>query len=305
MPSTATPLVVGTFSPSVLLRVARATGRFAVSNLEVAEPPVPSSPAPFRARADGSMQAALTSPDNVIAYRFLRHNPLGGPRDVRIVKAVDRGLGLGLYAGTSIRSLDDLRGTVVGVDVAASGFAIALFEILAGAGLDAGADYQVAELGSTPQRLEALLEGRCSATMLNATSAVRADDAGLSLLAPVTAVATPYLGTVLAVQGPPSPEVRALADVLTETGSAIVAGAARDAALVEAEAVGLPGHLAKRYVDLMADPEHGLVPGGAVETIALEALVALRTSRLGSGDPDRAALAAATDPAHGLVDDRP
>lgn len=305
MPSTATSLVVGSFSPSVLLRVARSTGRLAAAGLEVTEQPVPSSPAQFRALADGSMHAALTSPDNVIAYRFLPSNPLGGPRDVRIVAGIDRGLGLGLYAGPSARSIGDLRDTVVGVDVAASGFALALFEILDRAGLVAGTDYRVAELGSTPQRLDALLDGKCSATMLNATSAVRAEDAGLPLLASVTDVASPYLGTVLAVQGAPTTEVRALADVLTDTGAVIVSGAAREPALVEAEAVGLPGHLAKRYVDLLADPEQGLVSGGAVETAALESLVALRRARLGSDDPDLAALAAATDPASGLTDLRP
>src|SRR5215210_4589317 len=95
-----TPLVVGTFSPSVLLRVARRTGVLDRNDVVVEERPVPSAPGQFAALADGSLDAALTSPDNVVAYRFLPGNPLGRTLDVRIVAAVDRGLGLALYAGS-------------------------------------------------------------------------------------------------------------------------------------------------------------------------------------------------------------
>jgi ABC-type nitrate/sulfonate/bicarbonate transport system substrate-binding protein len=297
-------LVVGTFSPSVLLRTARRTGMLAAHGLDVREEPVPSSPAQFRALADGSLDAALTSPDNVVAYRFLPTNPLGSTRDVRIVAAVDRGLGLALYARAGTRSVESLRGAVVGVDVATSGFAFVLLELLARAGLTTGADYELVELGSTPRRLDALLDGRCAATMLNAGSDLRADDAGLARLAGVTAVAAPYLGTVLAVQGDPSPQVRAFAGALRETAGAILAGPAREAALDEAAATGLPRHLTERYVDGLADPDHGLVADGWVDPVSLEAVVALRRRHTPAADgPDP--LAGATDPAGGLIDVTP
>jgi ABC-type nitrate/sulfonate/bicarbonate transport system substrate-binding protein len=290
-----TPLVVGSFSPSVLVRVARRTGALAAAGLDVREEPVPSSPAQFRALAEGALGAALTSPDNVVAYRFLPDNPLGGTRDVRIVAAVDRGLGLALYARPDIETVADLRGAVVGVDVAASGFAFALLAILARAGLAVG-DVELIELGSTPKRLQALLDGRCVATMLNAGNDLRADDAGLHRLADVTTVASPYLGTVLAVQGEPSPEVRRLADALQLTTAAVLSGEARAVALEEAEATGLPPHLAQRYVDVLADPVHGLVPDGVADLASLESVVALRRAH----SPD--ALADATAPAGGLLD---
>lgn len=289
------PLVVGSFSPSVLLRVARRTGALADRRLEVREEPVPSSPAQFRALADGTLDAALTSPDNVVAYRFLADNPLGGARDVRIVAAIDRGLGLGLYARPGVTSVADLRGATVGVDVAASGFAFALLEIFARAGLTR-ADVELVELGSTPKRLRALLDDRCAATMLNAGNDLRADDAGLVRLADVTSVASPYLGTVLAVQGEPTPEVRRLADALQATTAAVLSGDARDLALEEAQATGLPAHLAVRYVDRLADPDHGLVPDGVADLASLDSVVALR--RAHSSD----ALGTATSPAGGLLD---
>jgi ABC-type nitrate/sulfonate/bicarbonate transport system substrate-binding protein len=294
-----TPLVLGTFSPSVLLRVARRTGVLDRCRLVVEERAVPSSPAQFSALADGSLDAALTSPDNVIAYRFLPDNPLGGTRDVRIVAAVDRGLGLALYASAGTPDVAALRGKVVGVDVAASGFAFALYEILGRAALGRS-DYRLAELGSTPKRLEALLEGRCAATMLNAGNDLKADDAGLVRLADVISVASPYLGTVLAVQGDPSPAVRSLAAALLVTADDLREGRSREAAVEEAVATGLAPHLAELYVDRLLDPDHGLVPGGIVDRASLTTVVDLRRRHV----PPQVAelLERAVEPASGLVD---
>ena len=300
MTAAAKTLAVGTFSPAVLLRVARRTERLERRGLLVEERAVPSSPAQFQALADGTLDAALTSPDNVVAYRFLPGNPLGAARDVRIVAAVDRGMGLGLYAAAGTPDVGALRGTTVGVDVAASGFAFALFEILERAGLGRD-DYELAELGSTPRRLEALLDGRCAATMLNAGNELTADDAGLVRLADVTEVATPYLGTVLAVQGEPTPAVRALVEALCETAGAIATGSAYEAAVSEAQGAGLSHELAQRYVERLLDPDRGLVGSGRVDRESLDAVVELRRRHL----PLAAAelLAGATDPASGLVDD--
>ena len=65
-----------------------------------------SSPAQFRSLLDGELDVALTSPDNVLAYRFNPGNPLGGLADVRIVAAVDRGMGLGLYGRPGTTAAD-------------------------------------------------------------------------------------------------------------------------------------------------------------------------------------------------------
>ena len=90
-------LVVGAFTPSVLLDLARSTGRLDRAGIVVRTVPVASSPAQFRDLIGGGQDVALTSPDNALAYRFSPSNPLGAVADVRIVAAVDRGLGLGLY----------------------------------------------------------------------------------------------------------------------------------------------------------------------------------------------------------------
>ncbi|MGY1620161.1 ABC transporter substrate-binding protein [Geodermatophilus sp. SYSU D00691] len=267
-------LVVGAFSPSVLLSLARRTGRLAEAGLDPEEVPVASSPGQFRSLLAGELDVALTSPDNVLAYRFSPGNPLGELLDVRIVGAVDRGLGLALYARTGV---DSLRGARVGVDVPTSGFALAMYALAESLGVGRD-EYELVALGSTPRRLAALLAGDCDATMLNAGNELVAEERGCRRLAAVADRCAPYLGTVLAVAGEAHLEpARALAGVLAGTADAVLAGELDDlAADVAAERLGLSPELARRHVARLRSPAEGLVPHGAVDPAGLATIAGLR-----------------------------
>ncbi|HEY6744757.1 MAG TPA: hypothetical protein VI357_03470 [Mycobacteriales bacterium] len=265
-------LTLGTFTPSVLLRVARRTGRLDDAGLVVTESAVPSSPGQFAALLDGSLDAVLTSPDNVLAYRYSPTNPLQRTADARMVSAVDRGMGLGLYARCSP---EDLRGAAFGVDVPTSGFAFAMYALAESIGLDRG-DYELVTLGSTPRRLRALLAGECAATMLNAGNELHAEAAGLTALATVKDTLPPYLGTVLAVVGDAG-AAAPLARVLTATAAEIAGGGLDGEVVAEAgAALELPEDLARRYLARLRDPADGLVPDGVVDPESIRTLVDLR-----------------------------
>ena len=269
-----TSLTLGSFTPSVLLRVARGTGALADAGLDVTETPVPSSPGQFSALLDGSLDAVLTSPDNVLAYRYSPTNPLGRTADARIVSAVDRGLGLALYAAAEPA---ELRGGTFGVDVPGSGFAFAMYALAESVGLGRD-DYEVVALGSTPKRLQALLRGECAATMLNAGNELHAEAAGYRALAAVSRTCAPYLGTVLAVVGDARLEPAGrLATALARTAADVVAGRLDGPTTAEAAgALGLPAPLAERYLARLKDPTEGLVPDGVVDLAAIRTIVDLR-----------------------------
>ncbi|WP_157245282.1 ABC transporter substrate-binding protein [Nonomuraea typhae] len=273
------------------LRVARRLGLLDARGLTVTEEPVTSSPGQFRALLDGRVDAALTSPDNVLAYRFTAANPLGKTADVRIVSAVDRGLGLGLYARPGAEGA-----VVAGVDVPGSGFAFGLYALMEHLGLGG---YRVEPIGSTPRRLQALLTGECGVTMLNAGNELIAEDRGMVRLAGLAEVCRPYLGTVLTVVGDRRlAAARELAAALRECTAHILDGRADELVLEEAGRVlGLSGHLAPRYLERLKDPVEGLVPGNTVDLDALRSVLALRVRHL----PDEG-LAGALDPARGLID---
>jgi ABC-type nitrate/sulfonate/bicarbonate transport system substrate-binding protein len=295
-------LAVGSFTPSVLLDVARSTGRLAAQQLEVTEVAVTSSPAQFRSLLDHELDVALTSPDNVLAYRFDPANPLGELADVRIVAAIDRGMGLGLYGRPGTMPAD-LTGARVGVDVATSGFALALYALADSLGVTRDR-YEVVALGSTPRRLEALLAGECVATMLNAGNELIAEERGCVRLASVGERLSPYLGTVLAVAGTAHLDAaQRLSGALLDTARGIVDGElVAEAATSAARRLGLGEGLAQRYVDRLRDPREGLVPDGVVDRGALETLVRLRTGYLPRPGRDGAdVLAAALDEDSGLV----
>jgi ABC-type nitrate/sulfonate/bicarbonate transport system substrate-binding protein len=295
-------MTLGTFTPSVLLRVARRTGQLADDGLDVTEAAVPSSPAQFEALLDGSLHAVLTSPDNVLAYRYSPTNPLRRTADARIVAAVDAGMGLGLYAR---RTPEDLRGARFGVDVPTSGFAFAMYALAEDLGL-ARTDYDLVTLGSTPKRLAALLAGECEATMLNAGNELHAEAAGLQPLATAAGSLSPYLGTVLAVVGEAHLDVAdRLAVVLIRTACSIADGRLDDEVVTEAgDALGLEGPLARRYLDRLKDPREGLVTDGAADPAAIRTLVDLRRRYRpepveGAGGTD--VFAPALEPGSGLV----
>ncbi|HYG94938.1 MAG TPA: PhnD/SsuA/transferrin family substrate-binding protein [Nocardioides sp.] len=297
-----TSIVVGSFTPSVLLDVARETGRLAQRDLEVAEVPVTSSPAQFRSLLDGELDVGLTNPDNVLAYRFNPGNPLGRLVDARIVAAIDRGMGLGLY-GRPGTSAGDLVGARVGVDVATSGFALALYALAESIGV-AREDYELVALGSTPRRLEALLAGDCAATMLNAGNELIAEQHGCVRLASAAELLSPYLGTVVAVVGAAHLEVaEQLSAALLETAREIAEGRLDEETSGSAKRrLDLDDTLAMQYLARLRDPRDGLVPDGVVDRAALETLVRLRTRYLPTPGPEGGDLLdSALDEDSGLV----
>jgi ABC-type nitrate/sulfonate/bicarbonate transport system substrate-binding protein len=293
---------VGTFSPPVVLDLAASSGLLEAVGLEVTEHPVSTSPAQFRSLVDGDLQVALTSPDNVLAYRFNPGNPLGELLDARIVGGVDRALGLGLYGRPGLTA-DGLRGARVGVDVPSSGFALALYALADRLGVRRD-EYDLVALGSTPKRLEALLAGECDATMLNAGNDLLAEQAGCLRLAGLTDHVAPYLGTVVAVVGAEHlPSARLLLRALSETCGQILDGSL-DVEVVEAarRRLGLDEALARRYVERMRSPDDGLVDDGLVDRAALETLVSLRKAHLPTMVDGHDVMDAALAEDSGLVD---
>jgi ABC-type nitrate/sulfonate/bicarbonate transport system substrate-binding protein len=278
-----------------LLRVARRTGQLADAGLEVTEAPVPSSPAQFESLLAGRLDAVLTSPDNILAYRYSPTNPLRRTADARIVSAVDRGLGLGLYGSAT-------RGGRFGVDVPTSGFAFAMYALAESLGLRRD-DYDLVTLGSTPKRLAALLAGECEATMLNAGNELHAEAAGLRPLATAADTLSPYLGTVLAVVGDTRLELAdRLAVVLIRTASGIADGRLDAEVVAEAaDALDLPEELAHRYLRRLKDPAEGLVTDGVVDPGALRTLVDLRRRYRPESVDGADVFAPALEPASGLV----
>jgi hypothetical protein len=295
---------LGVFSPSIVVGVAAATGALERAGINVEEVPATSSSQLFGALLAGELDAVLSNPDNVLAYRGSAANPLGRAADIRILAAVDRGLGLSLFAGPGVDPTTGLRGGVLAVDVAVSGFAFVAYELLARQGLRRELDYEIRAVGTTPRRATVLAAGECTMTVLNAGADLRAEAAGCRRVARASSLG-PYLGSVLAALGDhvdddPDP-LRALASVILTTSRELGHGRLDEiAAPVTAARLGLDPDGVHRYLTMLADPREGLVADGRVEAGSLTTVCWLR-DRYGEAGPDLASLVA---PDSGLIDDR-
>ena len=283
---------IGTFTPSLLIDIARSTGRLDRAGLDVTEVPVPSSPAQFRSLESGELDVVMTSPDNVLAYRFLSTNPLGHNLAVDILAGVDRGLGLSLCLAPSVGDVADVRGRVVGVDVPQSGFAFVAFALLERAGLSAD-DYEVESLGSTPRRAAALTAGTCAATVLNAGNELRASASGCRVVSTVADIG-PYLGTVMAALPEGDPTIAGartrLAEAVIDTARDIVTGRLRREVLEAAgRLLGLEDREAGAHHECLLDRAHGLITDGRVDEASINTLIDLRRRHSPSPDLDAVA----------------
>jgi ABC-type nitrate/sulfonate/bicarbonate transport system substrate-binding protein len=274
-----THLNVGTFTPSLLIDLARSSGALQRAGLDVNESLVPSSPAQFISLEAGEFDVVLTSPDNVLAYHFLSNNPLRRSIPLQIICAIDRGLGLSLCTAANIAHVEELRGKVLAVDVPRSGFAFVAYALLGMEGLFPG-DYVIESLGSTPRRADALIEGAVSVTILNAGNELRAVGVGCSNISPVSDLG-PYLGSVLATLAGHEDSANEVnlrfADVLLTTVQEIVAGE-READVIEAATrlLYLNEREAQDHYACLRDPTTGFVEGGRVDSASIETLVELR-----------------------------
>jgi ABC-type nitrate/sulfonate/bicarbonate transport system substrate-binding protein len=289
-------LNVGTFTPSLLIDLARSSGAFHRAGLDVNESLVPSSPAQFTSLEAGEFDVVFTSPDNVLAYHFLSANPLQRSIPLQIICGIDRGLGLSLCTAASIANPEELRGQILGVDVPQSGFAFVAYALLERAGLRPG-DYVIESMGSTPRRTDALIAGACAVTILNAGNELRAVGAGCSIVSPVADLG-PYYGTVLATlagrEGGVAEVNLRFADALLATTREIVASE-READVVEAamRLLNLSEREAQDHYECLRDPTTGFVASGRVDRASIATLVDLR--RTYSPTPELDAIMGAID----------
>jgi hypothetical protein len=267
-------VTVGQFSRSPVLAAASALGIDTRHGLSISTEPVRSSPAQFASLRDRQIDVAITSPDNVLLYATTRDNPLGEQLPVRMIRAVDRGLGLGLFTQPSISTPEALQRAVIGVDVVRSGFAMLLFAMLTR--LDAStAGMTFPEIGSTPMRLQSLRRGEVDGTILNAESRIAALASGMREWSTSADVAPGYLGTVVAVPADLDPQlVRSLTGMWDEATQWLLEAAETDVAACLGATDPVLG--SADYVGLIRDPAFGLVATSTIDVADLRTLAAIR-----------------------------
>ena len=157
--------------------VAQEKGYFKKHGVEPTLTITPGSIAMAKDLYAGNFDLALTAADNMIAYNEGQgETDLGGTPDFVVLFGVDPGM-LQIMAAPQIKSLADLKGKTIAVDAMTSGFAFVLNDALAKQGI-AISDVTWDKVGGGAQRLQALLEGKQDATLLNAPLDIAAEAKG-------------------------------------------------------------------------------------------------------------------------------
>ncbi|CAG2155274.1 hypothetical protein LMG31506_05357 [Cupriavidus yeoncheonensis] len=146
----------------------------------------------------GTAQIALTSVDNVLAYRSGQGETANGSApDLVAFMGGDHGF-LSLMSQPEITSVSQLRGRTLSVDALTTGFAFLLREILV-ANHVALTDVVFDAAGGTGNRYRALVAGQHDGTLVRTPFERLAERQGCNVLASAKSLFADYLGTVGAV----------------------------------------------------------------------------------------------------------
>jgi ABC-type nitrate/sulfonate/bicarbonate transport system substrate-binding protein len=186
------------------LVVALRRGELAALGLDATLSLTQSSAEQLATLAAGGYDLIHTAPDNVINFdtnpAAFGADPASGARAVMLLGGSNGPLTV--YARQGIASAAELRGQAIGVDNPTSGFALALRDLLAGAGLELKRDYQFVTAGGTGARLRGLLDGAFAATILYPPFDTEAAAEGCLPLASSTITYPAYASQTLAALAP-------------------------------------------------------------------------------------------------------
>ncbi|MDB5650059.1 MAG: transporter substrate-binding protein [Hyphomicrobiales bacterium] len=199
--SAQTKITIATFAGATNLPVWMALDRgyFTREGLEVTHEVTRGSTAAIEGLMSGRLQFASIAFDNTIANAE-------GQGDVNIPGYDLVGI-MGVHSGMNkivtrpeIKSFADIRGKAVASDALNSGYGIVLVRILEMNGLVYGRDFTSVAVGSGPNRLKAMQDGKAVAAALSSPDDIEAKKLGFNILADATEAIGAYQGSAFVVR---------------------------------------------------------------------------------------------------------
>lgn len=176
-----------------------------------------SSDEQYQALCDGTVDAVITSMDNVLHW-----NQRQGPDDFAIVAQVETTTPLSLIGSVTVTSLEELKGGNILVDAPENGFVIALRALLLEAGIGLG-EYHLDPVGGVRERFTSLIEAGGDATLLGPPFDTMALELGHRLIATIQDAfpAFPGQGLVVRRSSAPRQALKIWIDSLSRSLSAL------------------------------------------------------------------------------------
>jgi len=255
------------------------TGLFAGNGIEIALQATTGSVAQMAGLAAGEFEIAMTAFDNIVAYvEGQGEAPIGPQPEFFAFLGSDDSF-LSLVGKSEIIDAADVRGRKVSVDAATTGYAFALFDMLAQSGLNEG-DYTVVRVGGMAQRFQDLCSGDTAATLLSSPYDLLAGNVGLRVIARLP---PPYQGNVGAAR---RVWARRNAEVVAAFIRSYVAAIGwlydaankpRACAILQHHVSGMTPDLAEASYTRLLDPQSGFFRDGRLHKDGVRRVLDLRT----------------------------
>jgi ABC-type nitrate/sulfonate/bicarbonate transport system substrate-binding protein len=196
-----TKLTIVTFAGATNLPiwVAIDKGFFAKEGLDVTQEVTRGSVAEIQGLMSGKYQFGSSALDNLIGNA----EGIGDTKiegfDLVGIAGVHSGMNK-VVTRPEIRTYADIKGKTIATDALTSGYGLVLIRVLAMKGLKLNQDYTAVPVGSGPNRLDAMKEGKAVAAALSAPEDLEAKKLGFNILDDTTELIGAYQGSAIVVR---------------------------------------------------------------------------------------------------------
>jgi len=196
-----TKLTIVTFAGATNLPVwvAIEKGFFTKEGLDVTQEITRGSTAALQGMIDGKYQFGSTALDNTIAIAEGQGDVVFDNFDLVAILGVHSGMNK-LVSRPEIKSYADIKGKVIASDALNSGYGLVLVKVLAMQGLALNKDYTALAVGSTPNRVAAMRDGKAVAAVISPPEHLKLLKEGYNLLGDATEAIGAYQGSAFVVR---------------------------------------------------------------------------------------------------------
>lgn len=260
-------------------------GFFAKEGLEVTHEITRGSTQSMQGLMDGKYQFASAALDNTIAIKEGQGDVKFDNFDVVAILGVHSGM-TKIVARPEIKSLEDIKGKAIASDALTSGYGLVLVKVLLGKGLQANRDYSAVAVGSTPNRIAAMREGKAVAAMISPPEHVALLKEGYNVLGDATEVIGAYQGSAVVVRQSwaKANEAAVLAFIRSQVAATdwVFADKAGAIELLKKRLKNLPDAEIESAYTEMVTSKGGLNRGARINMQGVQTLLALRNDLSGS-----------------------
>lgn len=260
-------------------------GFFAKEGLDVTHEITRGSTASMQGLMDGKYQFASAALDNTIAIKEGQGDVKFDNFDAVAILGAHSGM-TKIIARPEIKRLEDIKGKAIASDALNSGYGLVLVKVLLARGLTAHKDYSAVAVGSTPNRIAAMKEGKAVAAMISPPEHVALLKEGYNLLGDATEAIGAYQGSAVVVRQSwaKANEKTVLAFVRSQVAATnwVFSDKAGAVALLKSRLKNLPESEIESAYTEMVTSKGGLNRGARINAEGVKTLLALRNELSGS-----------------------